>query len=193
MQRYIYKLDKKEENDKTTNEEIKNQLVVTTKEIVKGFSSLTQMPLSVNIEEKKKNIKNWKDNLNERKMTYFLKYKNEKMSEIYERWYQSEPPVVPKKFKAKQIPGETEEQKKVRLKLSCDKMRCEANIMKIRAENYPVKLARITDEVSKEIFKSYEENSDTANQLQELWKRECRSEEEKSARIWSDKEESLPM
>ena len=50
--------------------------------------------------------------------------------------------------------------------------------MKICAENYAVKLARITDEVSKEIFKSYEENSDTANQLQELWKRECRSEEE---------------
>ena len=162
---------------------------MTTEEIVKGFSSLTQMPLSVNVEEKKKNIKNWKDNLNERKMTYFLKYKNEKMSEIYERWYQSEPPVVPKKLKAKQIPGETEEQKKVRLELSCDKMRCEANIMKIRAENYAIKLARITDEVSKEIFKSYEENSDTANQPQELWKRECRSEEEKSARIWSDKEE----
>ena len=111
------------------------------------------------------------------------------MSEIYERWYQSEPPVVPQKFKAKQIPGETEEQKKVRLELSCDKMRCKANIMKIRAENYAVKLARITDEVSKEIFKSYEEHSDTANQLQELWKRECRSKEEKSAIIWSDKEE----
>ena len=61
---------------------------MTTEEIVKGFSSLTQMPLSVNIEEKKKNIKNWKDNSNERKMTYFLKYKNEKMNEIYERWYQ---------------------------------------------------------------------------------------------------------
>ena len=61
--------------------------------------------------------------------------------------------------------------------------------MKIRAENYAVKLARITDKLSKEIFKSYEENSDTANQLQELWKRKCRSEEEKSARIWSDKEE----
>ena len=97
-------------------------------------------------------------------------------------------PLSPKNG-AKQIPGETEEQKRVRLELSCDKMRCKANIMKIRAENYAVKLARITDEVSKEIFKSYEENSDTANQLQELWKRECRSKEEKSAIIWSDKEE----
>ena len=37
LQKINQKLDKKEENDKTTNEEIKDQLVVTTEEIVKRF------------------------------------------------------------------------------------------------------------------------------------------------------------
>ena len=99
----------------------------------------------------------------------------------------SEPPVIPKKFKPNTLTGENQEQIKTREELVCDKIRCEANIMKILSENYATKLARVTDEIAKEIYKTYDEESEIAKLLLEERKKDCRKEEEVSERIWKEK------
>ena len=92
---------------------------------------------------------------------------------------------------SKTVPGENAEKIKTRTELACDKIRCEANIMKIRSESYEAKLARIDDEIDKEIYKHYEEESEVARLLLKKWKNDCKKEDEVSNRIWKDKQEII--
>ena len=121
----------------------------------------------------------------------FSRFLDKVLSEKYIKWYNSGQPVIPKKFKSKTITEENQKQIKTREELAIDKITCEANTMKIRSENYATKFARITNEIAKEIYKTYDEESEMAELLLQERKKDCGKEEQVSERIWKEKEEFI--
>ena len=70
----------------------------------------------------KKKIVPWKHNFIERKMTFWLYWKNVKLNEKYREWYQSNPPKIPKQYLPKPIPGELQHITEIRNHLATETM-----------------------------------------------------------------------
>ena len=97
----------------------------------------------------------WKNLLNERKMAYFDFLKNSKDAETYSTWRDNNPPLIPKKFQSKPIPGETNEQRQGRITMATDQMKCEKKIMKIKANSYKKKFESIDNQMFQNIKEKF--------------------------------------
>ena len=75
-------------------------------------------------------LSEWKNLLNEQKMAYFNFLKKSKDAETYSTWRDNNPPLIPKKFQPKPIPGETNQQWQARITLATDQMKREIEIIK---------------------------------------------------------------
>ena len=76
-------------------------------------------------------------------MAYFDFLKNSKDAKTYSAWRDNNPPLIPKKFQPKSIPGERNEQRQARITMATDQMKCEIEIMKIKANSYKKKFESI--------------------------------------------------
>ena len=126
--------------------------------------------------------KMWQNNLNQRKQAFWNMLKNENTSVIYVNWFSRDKPIIPKKFQSKTFPSEPEEQKKIKEELSLQKMKAQAQLHHVIAERNKAKYEDKDKEMLTEMGKISSEH--IRHQLQELWKNDCKKQEEKSQKIW---------
>ena len=79
--------------------------------------------------------------------------KNRNKSEIYEKWMNSTPIILPKKLQIKPIPDEPEVQRRLRERMSLDKMRMETELLKLRADTNEEKFKSIDENMKSELAK----------------------------------------
>ena len=77
--------------------------------------------------------KEWYKCLNTRKMAFYNKMRCEGIAEIYSSFLERDPIFIPHKFQEKAVPGESEEQKRLKLELSKCKMTVEIERLKEQA------------------------------------------------------------
>jgi len=135
---------------------------------------------------KKSLIKIWKKSLNERKQAFWNSMKFTKISAIYENWLKQSTPVLPRKLRPINIPGEHEEDRAIRKENAIQNMKSEIKIINNKAERLSTLFKKIDSEMG-EIFANGSED-DVLQKLQEMWQEACIREEEKSVQIWRKKE-----
>ena len=127
----------------------------------------------------------WRNNLNQRKQAFWNMLKNENTSVIYVDWSSRDNAIIPKKFQSKTFPNEPEEQKKIKEALSLEKMKAQAKLHHVIAERNKAKF----EEKDREMLNEIEKISSVyvRQQLQELWRNDCKKQEEKSQNLWEVK------
>ena len=85
------------------------------------------------------------------------------------------------------IKNETKEKTKIRALLSVEKFKSEIHLQDLRSEKYEIRLNNI-DANMRTYFTANHEN-EICDNLIELWKRDCKKEEEKSIKVFHGKEE----
>lgn len=128
----------------------------------------------------------WKANLNERSKGYWNALRNSKISDIYENWSKEDNPILPNKFKIKEIRGEPKEQTKIRIDSSREQLKTEAILMKMRAKEHKEKYETKDKQMKDAILKLTHGKS--AETLFEEWERRVKFEEEKSLNLWNAKQ-----
>ena len=183
--------------NKNPEEFTKAEFNETRQAIKEGFSTITTYAISANNilvqkdkESLKSQIKSWRNNLNERKKSYWSCLRTENISSKYEEWYANEPAIMPKKYTPKTIQGEPEEQKQIRMRHAMQTMKCDIDIMKARMTNFKSRYEAVDQTMMSEIETASNDES-TKMALIELWFKECKEEEAKSKAIWKEKEEWL--
>lgn len=127
----------------------------------------------------------WRNNLNQRKQAFWNMLKNENTSVIYVDWFSRDNAIIPKKFQSKTFPNEPEEQKKIKEALSLEKMKAQAKLHHAIAERNKTKFEEKDREMLNEIEKI--SSVHVRQQLQELWRNDCKKQEEKSQNLWEVK------
>ena len=112
--------------------------------------------------------KMWRNNLNQRKQAFWNMVKNENTSVIYVDWFSQDKPIIPKKFRSRTFTNEPEEQKKIKERLSVEKMKAQASLFHLTAERNKAKYEEKDREMLNEIEKI--PSIHVRQQLQELWK-----------------------
>ena len=125
----------------------------------------------------------WRNNLNQRKQAFWNMLKNENTSVIYVDWFSRDSAIIPKKFQSKTFPNEPEEQKKIKEALSLEKMRAQAKLHHAIAERNKAKF----EEKDREMLIEKISSAHVRQQLQELWRNDCKKQEEKSQNLWEVK------
>ena len=176
---------------------IKTEFLITRSVTIEGFSKLAeQAETTSNLLQKqdheklKSNIKQWKNTLNDRKKYYWLYFKNSKLEEKYNEWYNAAPIKLPNKFLPKIINGEPEEHREIRMRKAKDTMKYEIEMMKAKINNFKSKFEVIGQTIFSEIETSSSHNS-SKSILKQLWIKDCKSEELISEKSWKEKEEWL--
>lgn len=127
----------------------------------------------------------WRNNLNQRKQAFWNMLKNENTSVIYVDWFSRDNAIIPKKFQSKTFPNEPEEQKKIKEALSLEKMKAQAKLHHAVAERNKAKFEEKDREMLNEIEKI--SSGYVRQQLQELWRNDCKKQEDKSQNLWEVK------
>ena len=127
----------------------------------------------------------WRNNLNQRKQAFWNMLKNENTSVIYVDWFSRDNAIIPKKFQSKTFPNEPEELKKIKEALSLEKMKAQAKLHHAVAVRNKAKFEEKDREMLKEIEKI--SSVHVRQQLQELWRNDCKKQEEKSQNLWEVK------
>ena len=127
----------------------------------------------------------WRNNLNQRKQAFWNMLKNENTSVIYVDWFSRENAIIPKKFQSKTFANEPEELKKIKEALSLEKMKAQAKLHHAVAVRNKAKF----EEKGREMLNEIEKVSSVhvRQQLQELWRNDCKKQEEKSQNLWEVK------
>uniref|UniRef100_A0A0L8GWS3 Uncharacterized protein n=1 Tax=Octopus bimaculoides TaxID=37653 RepID=A0A0L8GWS3_OCTBM len=97
--------------------------------------------------------------------------KNHNKAEIYDKWLNSSPIILPRKFQIKHITDEPEGQRYLREKLASEKMKTEVELLKLRAQNHEQKYTKIDDEMLFEL--TTHSNEQSLEHVIKLWKDEC--------------------
>ena len=106
-------------------------------------------------------------------------------SVIYVDWFSQDKPMIPKKFRSRTFTNEPEEQKKIKERLSVEKMKAQASLFHLTAERNKVKYEEKDREMLNEIEKI--PSIHVRQQFQELWKNDCKKKEDKSLNLWEEK------
>ena len=117
------------QNGQQNLEKIESTITKSSGEIVKEISKLTDIQnRAVNNFEMTaitdlvhKDVPNWQNLLNERKMDHWNYSRNEKSATIYVKWREMDPSIIPKKYQPKIVPGENDQFKQLRRKMATDK------------------------------------------------------------------------
>lgn len=94
--------------------------------------------------------------------------------------------IIPRKFQSKTFPNEPEEQKIIKKELSLEKMKAQVKLHHAAAERNKTKFEEKDREMLNEIDKI--SSGYARQQLQELWRNDCKKQEEKSQNLWEVKE-----
>lgn len=105
---------------------------------------------------------------------------------IYETWLDKEKKIIPNKLLLKFIPNEDPQEKRIPQHMVTNKLRAEINLLNIRAERHHTNYTKIDEEMSNFLEKKFE--WDILSELQNLWVKECKSEETKSHDKWKRKQ-----
>lgn len=127
----------------------------------------------------------WRNNLNQRKQAFWNMLKNENTSVIYVDWFSRENAIIPKKSQSKTFANEPEELKKIKEALSLEKMKAQAKLHHAVAVRNKAKFEEKDREMLNEIEKI--SSVHVRQQLQELWRNDCKKQEEKSQNLWEVK------
>uniref|UniRef100_A0A0L8FN67 Uncharacterized protein n=1 Tax=Octopus bimaculoides TaxID=37653 RepID=A0A0L8FN67_OCTBM len=93
------------------------------------------------------------EKLKVRKFSFWNMIKNNHKAEIYERWLNSTPIILPHKFQIKRIPNEQDQRRQLRENLTLEKMKTEIELLKLRALSNEEKLKNIDEEIYNELKK----------------------------------------
>ena len=99
------------------------------------------------------------------------------------------PPTIPAKFLPTPITNELESQYQRRLQLSVEKMKCEAETMKIRSDHQRRMYETVDREIMEEIEIKFENDPETQTKLKDLWISDCQEQEKISQNSWNEKED----
>lgn len=127
----------------------------------------------------------WRNKLNQRKQAFWNMLKKENTSVIYVDWFSRENAIIPKKFQSKTFANEPEELKKIKEALSLEKMKAQAKLHHAVAVRNKAKFEEKDREMLNEIEKI--SSVHVRQQLQELWRNDCKKQEEKSQNLWEVK------
>ena len=135
----------------------------------------------------------WSRIVNHRKLTYFDMISYKHLADIYDEFLCKEVPFIPMKFRDKDIPGESQEQKDRKKQLSIEKMKLEIDRLKEQA----AKKASILDKCESDIKFVIQQSPDPTvrQKLIEIWMEEIEREQNISKQRWANKESwyrSLP-
>lgn len=132
------------------------------------------------------NITTWKRQLNKRKELFWQSLNCGNTAIIYETWLDKEKKIIPNKLLLKFIPNEDPQEKRIRQHMVTNKLQAEINLLNIRAERHHTNYKKIDEEMSNFLEKKFE--GDILSELQNLWVKECKSEETKSHDKWKRKQ-----
>lgn len=124
----------------------------------------------------------WNQKLKIRKLSFWNMIKNNYKAGIYERWLNSSPKILPRKFQIKPILNEPEQQRQLREKLALEKLKTEIELLKLRGQNNEQKYISIDEKIYTEL-KKYAEGECLEN-VNKLWKTSCEVEETNSLLRW---------
>ena len=136
-----------------------------------------------------KKFPNWKHLLNSRKIEFWKHYKTSKITEIYSSWLEKTTPVIPRKFQPKPITGETDAQNQVRNGFAVNQMKCETEILKIRANNAKSQYEAMDLHMKTTIEEIFPDNTTLQAKFKAFWTQQCQQEENKSKSLWETKKE----
>ncbi|XP_048735895.2 putative uncharacterized protein DDB_G0279653 [Ostrea edulis] len=149
-------------------------------------SAANNMQLEKEISVKKNIIiRTWKRNLNERKQAFWNAFKTENTVDIYKNWRRLDLPIMPRKFRIKEIAGEDETERAIRENLAAQKFDAEIALLETRSTRYTTRFQNIDIEMEHEIKKI--STGEIQTHLLEKWKKDTDDEEEKSKYIWAKK------
>ena len=185
----------KEQNN-VNNEKITETLQSTSNNLKEQLTSFCQSQVSILQEISNndgddlgtKRFPNWQHFLNSRKVEFWKYFKNKKMSEIYTKWKDSTPTLIPRKFKPKEIRGEADGSKQVRLEMAKNKMTCEVQILKIKSDDGKIQYEAIDRQVHQMIDEKLPNNLELRTKYKTKWAEQCHEEEEKSEVIFEKKQ-----
>ena len=130
---------------------------------------------------KKNLLPMWKNLLNQRKLAFYNTIKNKEFINAYKNFLTQENIFIPKKFREKITPQDTDTQIQIKNELSRTKLESQTRILEDRMINYQGKYLEIDEKISTEIKNLCPE--ETHSFLMDLWQEECTKEENFSNRI----------
>ena len=125
--------------------------------------------------------------MKEGKWSYYYHVKNKGINEIYLELYRSDDMILTKHLMLKQSNNDFEEDDAIKLKLTKEKMKHEAEIMQIRSKKYIQMFKSIDLEIQDTILIATFENQQKRYYLLQEWDKECTTQEERSLNIWRQK------
>ena len=124
----------------------------------------------------------WNKKFIARKFAFWNMLKNYNKAEIYEKWLNSTPLILPRKLQIKPITDEPEQQRRLRERMSLDKMSTEIELLKLRGSTNEEKYKAIDNEMFEEFSKKSE--GLLLENIKKLWMEECEKEELNSLQRW---------
>ena len=109
-------------------------------------------------------------------MDYWNHLRNVKIAETYARWHGSDLPIIPKKFQPAPILGEDACQRRARLNLATDQMKCEIEIMNIKPQRLKQKFETLDSQMGQEIEEKFANKPEIINMAKSFWEDECHNE-----------------
>ncbi len=133
-------------------------------------------------------LKEWKRSLNKIKQHYGTGLRNDETAAVYQKWI-DEDNFMPRKFRPKAIPDETEGERKVREELSKEKMRASIRLMQIRATSQREK----HNEEERKFTILIEERTEgqVREHLKEMFRHEVQLTMDKAVKDWQKSKEWL--
>lgn len=140
----------------------------------------------------KHSVIHWRSTLNERKLAFWNYFKHSNTADIYSSWITNNQinPVMPRKFRPKDINGENQEDKKIRQENAVRNFESEIKIIRNKANRQDHKAKEIDDRIIADINNSTN-NQEVIHILITQWTKETKKEEEKSGQIWLGKQKWL--
>ena len=139
--------------------------------------------------QRRTNLRMWRNLLNQRKLAYYNAIKCRGMAETFTGFIECRPAFIPRKYREKINPQDTEIQRNIKEDLSVSKLKANIQILEDKTVHYSTKYLEIDEELLNEIKSLCTE--ETHDFLETLWDTETKREEDKSRRIWSKKENWL--
>ena len=134
---------------------------------------------------RKEHIQQWRALLNDRKMNFYNAIKSAETASIYRNFLKMEEAYIPKKFREKTTPQDTEAQIRIKTQLSIQKVTANIHILEDKVIHYTNRYLHIDKNIEEEIQKTCP--TITHPFLLNLWRMDCEKEETTSKNILEKK------
>ncbi len=147
----VYKLDKREnietistkidlmiynQQDTTLDIQESKETLKSTRDTVRPYMDFIQEERHTKMLEKETIKKRWSDMLDKHKWSYYNMTRSNGVVEHYRTFLARDVPFLPAKFRPRKIPGETEDETRIKKEFTKTKLRTEIVILTLRAEKY---------------------------------------------------------